>query len=657
MKTYENNMADQALVVKSLKVLQNIDGGGIREIRQSVEAVQKNAIAMVKQQEEYWEDLSADGVISAVEKQGLKREMENIRQSYSAVTQQAASFGYTNPILQDYVRTYEALRSYLYDTLKLFDNMSEDTPIEDREFFNTLFSNYFFLENFILLAITKGVLDTLQFRVLESLNEPGEEGETGLYHGGLYQYTDGRWKSVTTGAYKGARDELPGEEEDAFFLVSETFVMTDTLIVNDTELLVNGDTLGITHSYFKGYIYYCQEGIWNIEEDKTNWRYAAAFADVINVTGELPQIFQDSIDDLQEQIDAQYGILHGDIVEVTEELNGKIAVYLGARNTLPTNPRDGDFFTWSGSNADPYYKGKVYVRRNGAWDGPLDPGITSNRSYYMMALQDILALSVAGEGYFSTVFANAFFGNDATLQSLSTRTIYLRYGGYIQSDQSQYVPNKLGLNIDYAGNIDANGKTHLGGKVAIGVSGDNSDLNNYDVVIGGNTKISGVLSGATGSFEGDINALSFKTTDYNATTYKGVGVAQDSEGSVINLRLMRARQISSWGNGYVYIPCTLHSIIAQTGEPYRIYSWEEIHNLRNWMQQYNVIEYWVHCTGSAELYFWGTIQAWVKVNIVRIKYSIEAQKVYFLLAEGGDAYNVDFSVREALKPRNLDIRL
>lgn len=506
MKTYENNMADQALVVKSLKVLQNIDGGGIREIRQSVEAIQKNAIAMVKQQDEYWKDLSADGVISAVEKQGLKREMENIRQSYSAVTQQAASFGYTNPILQDYVRTYETLRSYLYDTLKLFDNMSEDTPIEDREYFNTLFSNYFFLENFILLAITKGVLDTLQFRVLESLNEPGEEGETGLYHGGLYQYTDGRWKSVTTGAYKGARSELPGEEEDAFFLVSDTFVMTDTLIVNDTELLVNGDTLGITHSYFKGYIYYCQEGVWNVEEDKTNWRYAAAFADVINVTGELPQIFQDSIDDLQQQIDAQYAILHGDIVEVSQEIEGKVFKYLGGKNTVPVNPNEGDFFTWTGGNADPWYKGKVYQRRNGAWD-MLDPTESANRSYYMMALQDVLATSVTGEGYFSTIFANAFFGNDATLQSLSTKTIYLRQGGYIQSDNTGYIAQTQGLRIDYDGNIDANGNTHIGGNCTI--DGNTSiDTNGY---IKGNLDITGTayLKGRTiiegdATFSGDI---------------------------------------------------------------------------------------------------------------------------------------------------------
>lgn len=477
MKTYEKNMADQALIVKSLKVLESIDGGGIREIRQSIETVKQNTALRAKQQEEYWKDLSDDGVISAVEKQGLRREMENIRQSYSAVTQQAASFGYTNPILQDYVNTYNALRTYIYDTLKLFDDMSVDTPIEDREYFNTLFSNYFFLENFILLAITKGVLDTLQFRVLESLNEPGEEGETALYHGGLYQYVDGRWKSVSTGNYKGARDELPAAEEDSFFLCSESFVMTDVLIVNDEELYVNEEELGILHTYIKGYIYYVEDGIWNVEEDRTNWRYAAAFADVLNVTGELPQIFQDALDNMQAQLDE------------------KESHYLGASNTIPLNMNKGDYFTYTGGNLAPWYKGKVYKWNGEEWE-ELNPNNTANRKYYMDALADILASEVAGTGYFSTIFANAFFANDATLQSLSTKTIYLREGGYIQSDETGYVSETQGLRIDYNGYLDANNNVHLGAgnnkKVAIGVPlTGNSDFNNYDVVIGGNTLIGG----------------------------------------------------------------------------------------------------------------------------------------------------------------------
>lgn len=526
-KRYQNNMADQDLIVRSIKVLESIDGGGMKEIRQDIERVRQNTSIQIKQQEEYWKSLSDDGVITTIEKQSLKREMENIRQSFGAVTQQAASFGYTNPILQDYVNTYNALYEYIYETLALFDDMTTDTEISDRDTFNEYFSNYFFLENFILLAITKGVLDTLQFRVLESLNEPGTEGETALYHGGLYQYTDGRWKSVSTGNYKGAKSELPAAEEDSFFLASETFIMTDILIVNGTELLVNGEELMLSHPYIKGYIYYVEDGIWNVEEDKTNWRYAAAFADVLNVTGELPQIFQDGLDALQAQIDAvsgnltdeinardrQYTILNGAIVQIgkntaeivarinaeledqQDQINGKIShlpQYFGGRNTLPENPQEGDWFTWTGGNLDPWYTGKVYKYTEGAWSGALDATNVANRSYFMLALEDILRTQAAGAGYFSTVFAESFFANSASLDNLAVKTIYIRGNGTLQSDTLYYTYQRAGLQIKSNGDIDANGDTHIAGKVAIGVDLKNEqgqyqpDFNSYNVVIGGN---------------------------------------------------------------------------------------------------------------------------------------------------------------------------
>ena len=559
-KRYQNNMADQDLIVRSIKVLESIDGGGMKEIRQDIERVRQNTSIQIKQQEEYWKSLSDDGVITTIEKQSLKREMENIRQSFGAVTQQAASFGYTNPILQDYVNTYNALYEYIYETLALFDDMTTDTEISDRDTFNEYFSNYFFLENFILLAITKGVLDTLQFRVLESLNESGTEGETALYHGGLYQYTDGRWKSVSTGNYKGAKSELPAAEEDSFFLASETFVMTDILIVNDTELLVNGEELMLSHPYIKGYIYYVVDGIWNVEEDKTNWRYAAAFADVLNVTGELPQIFQDGLDALQAQIDAvsgnltdeiaarqgQYTIINGAIVEINgdieglvadinsqqgqiddqqeqidtqqTQINGKIShlpQYFGGRNTLPTNAQEGDWFTWTGGNLDPWYTGQVYLYTSGNWTR-LDPTDVSKRSYFMLALEDVLRTQAAGAGYFSTVFAEAFFANSATIDSLAVKTIYLRGVGNIQSDKLYYTYQRVGMQIKSNGDIDANGDTHIAGKVAIGVDLKNEqgqyqpDFNSYDVVIGGNTKISGFLAGASGVLSGNLVSQGFE---------------------------------------------------------------------------------------------------------------------------------------------------
>lgn len=667
-KTYEKNMADTALVVKSLKVLENIDGGGIKEIKNTVESVKRQTTAQAKQQEEYWKSLSDDGVITVIEKQTLYRETQNIARSYSAITQQAAALQITAALLNDFVRTYEALHTYLYTTLKVFDDMSSETVIDSRDAFNAYFSNYYFEENFVLIAITAGILDTLEFRVLESLSEPGEEGETAIYRGGLYQYVNGAWKSVTTGAYKGPRNELPGDEEDSFFIVSESFTITEGLIVNGEELYVNGEPLGITHTYLKGIIYYQQDGVWCPENDRTNWRYAAAFADVINITGELPQIFQDAIDDLQEQIDTkadaaslaqeiqdrqgQYTLIAGDIVRIddnitdiinrvsgtetnitnilndidgeggiVEQINdiandidgndgikdklsniadnidsitddidaldgtvdgvisdvaghttelaaqaqaltnqaqalenladevddkatqealnslaaelrnraesieqalaskiSHLPVYFGPKSTIPQNPQEGDYFLYTGTNSGKWIKSIIYRWHNESWyDTPntspygLDPTNTAYRSYYMSALEDVLATTVAGTGYFSTIFAQAFFGNSATLNSLATKEIYLRQDGFIQSDNVTYVAQTTGLKLDADGDIDANGDTHIAGKVAIGVPLKNTqgqympDFNDYDVVIGGRTKIQGHLEGATGTFSGVLN--------------------------------------------------------------------------------------------------------------------------------------------------------
>ena len=519
MKTYERNMADQALIVKSLKVLDKIEGGGVTEIRRDVEAVRQQQQVQNKQQEKYWEDLSSDGIVSAVEKQSLLREMENITRSEAAITAQAATLGYTGRILQDFIDTYGDLRDYLYVTLKLFDNMSEDSAIDDRDTFNTYFSNYYFEENFVLLAITAGILDTLNFRVLESLNEPGEEGETAIYRGGIYQYVNGAWKSVTTGAYKGPRDALPDNEEGAFFIVSDDFTMTDVLYVNDEELYVNNDTLGILHTYDKGMIYYCKQGAWYIEENTSDWKYAAAFADVINITGELPGLFQDAIDNLQSQLDGKIS---------------NLPVYYGATSTIPANPNEGDFFCFSGTSYGDWVKSKVYVYRSGVWVG-LDPMDTANRNYYMQALEDILAMNVSTNGYFAAIFASAFFANDATLQSLSVRIIKLRTGGSIQSEKTPYSSQTQGLLIDADGNIDANGNTHIRNLTV-----DNNAIINGSGYIGANMTIKGPLDGCTGTFSG---ALSGATGTFNGDIDAGYDQTLGLYSFSVN-----SRQIRMYGN-------------------------------------------------------------------------------------------------------------
>ena len=647
-------MADKHLVVGSIEVLGDLTSGTTKEIRKTIEAVKEQALQIYRQQNNWWEKLSDDGVITPVEKNILLREMENIRRSFAAIYTQTEELGFIGTlIVRDYIRTYEALRDYIYSDLRLFDDMASDTQLGNRSIFNQMFSNYYYSESFTLIAINQEIAATINFRVLEDLNEPGEENEVALYMGGLYMYVDGAWKAVQTGDYKGALTEITDVKENSFFLAADDFVVTETLFINGVELYVNNDELGISRLFEKGFIYYCEGGQWWKDEDTRGYRYVAAFADVINVTGHLPALFQDALDDLQDQIDqantditntnraladeietryGQYTIINGDIVridgriteiigsisnleDVTVEIKGDVTsisgrvtdvegdldgvglaiegltvdtsdihsqyvdiddtldnmeidiggvkvlltdiaddtheietningmnvkisglnddmpgiivditniktgvtninsaidnlertkvdhlpVYYGATSTPPQNPLEGDYFVYSGTTVTSYTNSWIYRYHNNAWEG-LDPTSTAYRNYYMMALEDILLLNNAGPGFFSALFANAFFANDATMNSLATKTIYLRQGGYIQSDNTTYVRESNGTRLDYDGNIDANGDTHIAGKVAVGVSLKNSqgqyqpDFQDYDVVIGGDAKITGDIT-------------------------------------------------------------------------------------------------------------------------------------------------------------------
>ena len=449
----ERNYAGDHVVVGSLEVLGDISGGNIKEIRRNVNLIQQQAEAINRTQNKYWEELSSDSVITPLEKQQLLKEIKSIQNSYTAIYTQALSLGLeASEYVQDYIAAYDDLYNYIYSTLHLFDDMETSTDIENRTTFNNKFYSYYYDESFVLVALSKGILDSIEIRVLTSLLDEGEEGDVGIYHGALYQYVNGEWKNVNTGNYKGALNAVPNAEQDAFFLASDNFIAVQELWVNGEQLQIddgNGlDTLGIGRLFRKGYIYYCQDGGWFEEEDKTNYKYVAAFADVLNVTGELPQIFQDALDDLQEQID-----------------NNRVPKYRGPSAENPADPVEGDYFVYSGTTTATRRRSDIYQYQSGAWVH-LDPVLSQNSTYYMQALEDILLLNNADDGYFAALFAQALFANNAFLYALSTKILTLRGpGGYIQSEN--WSAEELGFRLDYDGNIDANGNTHIGGSCVI----------------------------------------------------------------------------------------------------------------------------------------------------------------------------------------------
>ena len=401
MDLNERNYAGDHVVVGSLEVLGSIKGNGVTEIRRNVALVQQQAEQIAKKQNIYWETLSDDGVISPIEKQMLLKEVKSIQNSYAAIYAQAVSLDLdATRLFLDYKAVYEDLYSYLYNNLKLFDDMTVATDINDREAFNSYFSRYYYDESFILLALSKGILATIDIRVLENLNEEGDEGEVAIYKGGLYQYTDGQWENVLTGFYKGALEKAPDiKREGDFFLSSKDYI--EALYINGKPLYINGDLFGIK-LYQKGWIYYWEDGRWRTDWNRNSHRYYEAMTDVIFVTGELPEIFQ---------------------IQMTRSNPGNI--YQGRLEVPPADPIEGMWFVYSGSTTGRWHKSSVYRRTNGEWE-ELSPTQSQYRQYYMTALEDILYLNEASDSYYAAIFAQSLFANDATIGSLSTNALNVK---------------------------------------------------------------------------------------------------------------------------------------------------------------------------------------------------------------------------------------
>lgn len=479
MELKELNHAGEQGVFGSLRVLGDVQSKNIQTIKNDVNVLQNSTVKMNYKLDKYWTNLSDDGIITAPEKLSLKKEWESIVQTHAALLAQVTAKALVSTSYwQDYQDAYEDLYELLYVTEKIFDNMDADTTLSDVESFNTIFNDYYYSEQFVNVAITSGLIDKLGLRGLENLEEEGTEGELAFYRGELYQYHNNAWVRIGTETYLGVltthTQQMDEATEGQYFLAGDIFLYENALYVNGEELIVNDEPLMILFYTIVGKIYYFDGIAWEMADDDDP-RYVAILADYINLMGKVPLLLEEKIDDV-----------------VRDPANGP--QYKGVSSTTPSPVKKGDWFVYSGTTVGTtWIKDRIYRYDGEAWE-LLDPDNDGNSRYYMSALQDILALEEAGDGYFSNLFCNAFFANKASINALKVQTIYLYYTGSIQSQDETYSPESIGLKIDAAGNIDANGDTHLGAstnnKVAIGVPlRNNSGFNTYDVIIGGKTLI------------------------------------------------------------------------------------------------------------------------------------------------------------------------
>lgn len=142
MNLQSEDKSNKALTVGTLNVLGGMKSDELTAIHthlQTHDGVQSRIIADMQK---LYENISADGVITANEKQMLKKELTIIETEYPIIVSKAEAAKKPQADIETYENAYRILVEYLYNDIRIFDNMSEPIPIE-RDVFNTRFAEYY----------------------------------------------------------------------------------------------------------------------------------------------------------------------------------------------------------------------------------------------------------------------------------------------------------------------------------------------------------------------------------------------------------------------------------------------------------------------------------------------------------------------------------
>ena len=142
MNLRSNDKSSEALTVGSLKVLGKLENGALNSIHTHLKSSDAQQSKIIADIEKLYENISADGVITANEKQILKKEVGIIETEYPIILQKAQNAKKSESEINVFKVTFRALRDYLFIDLKIFDEMSEALEV-DREIFNKKFADYY----------------------------------------------------------------------------------------------------------------------------------------------------------------------------------------------------------------------------------------------------------------------------------------------------------------------------------------------------------------------------------------------------------------------------------------------------------------------------------------------------------------------------------
>lgn len=328
MSLKQENLSDKELVVGSIRVLQNVNGAGIDKITRKIDDLQKTTQTFLAKQNNYWKDLIQDGVINPIEKQTLYKEWQVIDRTYTAIMQQATDEDvlFTDEIIE-YKAAYEKLKNYLFEEIRVFDNLNENTKITNREEFNEQYLDYYEKEQYTQVVLNTGMAGKPgHIRILDSLLGIGYVGEVAIYGGRLYTYDGTTWLEIEGSSYLGILNETPDIKIiGTYFLAGENnFLIPMRLSILAKDLVTKGVKYVVAKvKAQKGYIYIYEKTGWRKITNKDDYHYISAINDLLSMNEELSPKLQTvfneinkNVEDLQEEVTK----LNGDYENINEQL-------------------------------------------------------------------------------------------------------------------------------------------------------------------------------------------------------------------------------------------------------------------------------------------------------------------------------------------------
>lgn len=164
-----DNQSEKHLVVGSLEVIGDITNSGIKTIKRTVDSLNTSVSEQMIKVEDYWTNIASDKTVTPEEKKTLKKEWNSIESTFAAIYQSIrGSEVEGSETWREYKESYDKLEDYLFNQIKVFDRMTDNTLIDPEEF-SAAYESYYSNLQKMQIAIMEGIGTKTVNTVLENL--------------------------------------------------------------------------------------------------------------------------------------------------------------------------------------------------------------------------------------------------------------------------------------------------------------------------------------------------------------------------------------------------------------------------------------------------------------------------------------------------------